>query len=471
MINKVNSAYYHRTILTLCDLVLVNLMFYLLYVLAPHIIPSPIAYPGRLVFLISTLSFLFSAWIVWRQWRQTMPTMRWVISSTLKITLLYCASCFAALRIIYNAGNFFSFTLFLFPICFTLLLIANIIILQLLRLKSSSKRSSNVGVYVGDANIVRELCRQIDNNLQSSHIMRGYYSEKEGEDSEYMPKYLGTPERLIERLKEQAEKPTANGIRDVFCCSTEYSNSISTLLHICDRALVRFHFIPFTKDNLLTSLSQERVGDVLIFTAHLHPIFYFENRCLKRFFDIVVSFIVCLLMVPFLPVIAWLIKRQSKGPVFFTQQRTGLDGKTFRCYKFRSMHVNKESDTMQATKHDTRIFPFGSFMRRTNIDEFPQFFNVLLGDMSIVGPRPHMTKHTEQYAALVDKFMVRHFSKPGITGYAQVSGCRGETKDVSAMEERIRKDVYYIEHWSFWLDIKIILRTFKSIFINDEKAY
>ena len=114
MINKVNSAYYHRTILTLCDLVLVNLMFYLLYVLAPHIIPSPIAYPGRLVFLISTLSFLFSAWIVWRQWRQTMPTMRWVISSTLKITLLYCASCFAALRIIYNAGNFFSFTPHLF---------------------------------------------------------------------------------------------------------------------------------------------------------------------------------------------------------------------------------------------------------------------------------------------------------------------------------------------------------------------
>ena len=135
------------------------------------------------------------------------------------------------------------------------------------------------------------------------------------------------------------------------------------------------------------------------------------------------------------------------------------------------MHVNKEADTLQATKDDPRKFAFGNFMRKTNIDEFPQFFNVLRGDMSIVGPRPHMLKHTEQYSELIDKYMVRHFSKPGITGWAQVTGFRGETETLDQMEGRIKKDIWYIENWTFWLDIKIIALTALSIIKPDKKAY
>ena len=141
------------------------------------------------------------------------------------------------------------------------------------------------------------------------------------------------------------------------------------------------------------------------------------------------------------------------------------------CYKFRSMHVNADSDSQQATKDDPRKFPFGNFMRKSNIDELPQFFNVLRGDMSVVGPRPHMLLHTEMYGQLIDKYMVRHFSKPGVTGYAQVTGYRGETRELWQMEERIKRDIWYIENWSLWLDIRIILMTFVSTIHHDKNAY
>ena len=167
------------------------------------------------------------------------------------------------------------------------------------------------------------------------------------------------------------------------------------------------------------------------------------------------------------------IKIQSpKGSVFFKQPRHGLDGKKFYCYKFRSMHPNKdESGSKQATRDDPRKFPFGNFMRKTSIDELPQFWNVLKGDMSIVGPRPHPVVLNEKYKELVDKYMARHFVKPGVTGWAQVTGFRGETEELWQMEGRVKRDIWYIENWTFWLDIRIIWMTIKQIIMHDEQAY
>jgi len=178
-----------------------------------------------------------------------------------------------------------------------------------------------------------------------------------------------------------------------------------------------------------------------------------------------------ILCLPILPVVAVFILIQSPGPLFFRQIRTGVSGKDFMCYKFRSMHINRDADTVQATEHDPRKFPFGDWMRKYNIDELPQFWNVLMGEMSVVGPRPHMLYHTEMYKRKIGKYMVRHFVKPGITGWAQVTGFRGETKELWQMEERVKCDIWYIEHWSIWLDIRIVWMTVKSIFIHDEKAY
>ena len=199
----------------------------------------------------------------------------------------------------------------------------------------------------------------------------------------------------------------------------------------------------------------------------LNPIGMFYKRC----FDIVFSLVACVAIALFIPIIALIIKLQSRGPIFFVQDRTGKYGRTFRCLKFRTMRTNGECNIRQCTKHDPRVFPFGRFLRRTNLDELPQFFNVLMGDMSIVGPRPHMLYHTDYYSKLIPHYMNRHFVRPGSTGWAQVTGFRGETRELWQMEGRVRCDMWYINHWSLWLDLRIMVMTVKTIFVRDEMAY
>ena len=196
------------------------------------------------------------------------------------------------------------------------------------------------------------------------------------------------------------------------------------------------------------------------------------NRIIKRAFDLVVSAVVLCTLFPFICLIVGLIiKLTSPGPIFFVQKRTGKDGKDFNCYKFRSMKVNKEANEMQATVNDPRKTPFGNFIRNTSIDEIPQFINVFLGDMSLIGPRPHMVKHTETYSKLIANYMDRHAVKPGITGWAQVTGLRGETQELFQMENRVKADIWYIENWSFLLDMKILTKTFLTILLGDKNAY
>ena len=166
-----------------------------------------------------------------------------------------------------------------------------------------------------------------------------------------------------------------------------------------------------------------------------------------------------------------MIKLSSKGPVLFKQLRSGVNNEEFVCYKFRSMTISTDADSKQATQADIRVTWLGKFLRKSSLDEFPQFINVLMGDMSIVGPRPHMLLHTEEYSALINKYMVRQLVKPGITGIAQVRGYRGETKELQDMEGRVRLDVWYIENWSLSLDINIIFQTILNLFKGDEKAY
>lgn len=202
------------------------------------------------------------------------------------------------------------------------------------------------------------------------------------------------------------------------------------------------------------------------------PLYKGYNRIIKRTFDLMVSGVVLCTLFPIICLIVGLIiKLTSPGPIFFVQKRTGKDGKDFNCYKFRSMKVNKEADEKQATENDPRKTPFGNFIRNTSIDEIPQFVNVFLGDMSLIGPRPHMVKHTETYSKLIANYMDRHAVKPGITGWAQVTGLRGETKELNQMENRVKADIWYIENWSFLLDMKILMKTFLTILLGDKNAY
>ena len=190
----------------------------------------------------------------------------------------------------------------------------------------------------------------------------------------------------------------------------------------------------------------------------------------KRMIDITMAIIVFLVLLPFLPIIAYKIKRQSPGPILFKQLRTGKDGVPFYMYKFRTMHVNAEADTKQAMREDPRKFPFGQFLRHTTLDEMPQLINVLKGEMSVVGPRPHMVKHTEYYAKLIPNFMERHAVKPGVTGLAQALGWRGDTHELWMMEERVRHDLYYIRHRSIKMDLAIIRRSLGQFIEPPESA-
>ena len=253
------------------------------------------------------------------------------------------------------------------------------------------------------------------------------------------------------------------------CVPRKERELIEQAVRLCDHRMVKFYYLPTAEEKL--NLQPILIDDIGVMTTYTSPLEDSLNNLLKRLLDVVFSVLCLIPSALLLPFIVWMIKRQSPGPVFFRQRRTGLDGHDFYCYKFRSMHVNADADRLQATKDDPRKFPFGDFIRKTNIDELPQFWNVLIGDMSIVGPRPHMLAHTEQYDKLIDKYMVRHFVKPGITGWAQVTGFRGETRELWQMEGRVERDIWYIQNWSLWLDLRIIWMTVKTIFKRDEKAY
>jgi putative colanic acid biosysnthesis UDP-glucose lipid carrier transferase len=263
-----------------------------------------------------------------------------------------------------------------------------------------------------------------------------------------------------------------NEIEEVYCgLSERAAPELESLFRICNLQVIRIYLVPTIHNIMSRRTYIKDFGDSKIFTLHREPLEVYYNRLLKRCFDIIFSGLFLLIIYPiFYLVIAIITKLTNPGPVYFIQDRTGYNGETFKCLKFRSMCVNDQADNLQATANDTRITYFGRFLRKSSIDEFPQFINVFRGEMSVVGPRPHMLAHTEYYSNLISEYMVRHYIRPGVTGWAQVSGCRGETKTTTEMEKRVKKDIWYIEHWSVWLDIIIILKTIFGVFIPDQKA-
>jgi putative colanic acid biosynthesis UDP-glucose lipid carrier transferase len=253
----------------------------------------------------------------------------------------------------------------------------------------------------------------------------------------------------------------------------EHYDKIPHLIKLCDQYLIRIKFVPdFRRYAHARRVNIDIYDGVPVMMFRKEPLEAPINRILKRIFDIFFSIFVLLAVCSWLfPILAILIKLGSKGPVFFKQKRSGENNVTFHCYKFRTMKVNNLSDQLQAVKNDSRITKIGAFMRKTNLDELPQFVNVLIGNMSCVGPRPHMIAHTYQYSEQITNYLVRHYTRPGITGWAQINGYRGETKTLEEMEERIKHDIYYIENWSFFLDIKIIGWTIINMITGQEKAY
>ena len=264
-----------------------------------------------------------------------------------------------------------------------------------------------------------------------------------------------------------------NDIDEIYFSVAELSNKqINKLKDFADNNLRELKFIPDNKEIYSKKLQYEYYNYIPVLSLRVIPLQEPVSQFIKRFFDILFSLFVIVFVLSWLtPILAICIKLESKGPVFFKQSRNGFNYQEFDCYKFRSMTPNKDAHLHQATKGDERITKVGVFIRKTSMDELPQFFNVLFGDMSVVGPRPHMVSHTNMYAQRIDKFMVRHFVKPGITGLAQVSGFRGEVEKDDDIVSRVKYDIFYIENWSLLLDVKIILQTVTNAIKGEEKAY
>ncbi|MEL7340882.1 MAG: undecaprenyl-phosphate glucose phosphotransferase, partial [Bacteroidota bacterium] len=276
--------------------------------------------------------------------------------------------------------------------------------------------------------------------------------------------------QTIDELKEFCLREQVNEI--YLSIALVNGELVEEMSDFADKNFIYFRLVTSFEVFGRRSVNVEFMGHVPILSLRREPLKVIVNRMVKRAFDIIFSSLVILLVFPILfPVVALLIKLESKGPIVFKQLRTGRGGKSFWCYKFRTMRVNTESDQKQAVKDDDRITRFGAFMRRMSIDEMPQFVNVLLGQMSVVGPRPHMLLHTEEYSQIIDKYLVRHFITPGITGHAQVHGLRGGTSDPELMKKRVEYDAWYLENWSITLDIKIILLTIWKVLRSEGKAY
>lgn len=276
-----------------------------------------------------------------------------------------------------------------------------------------------------------------------------------------------------ERIDECFNFVMENKIDEIYCSLADLTNTdVNKFIDFTDNNLKILKFLPDNKEILARNLIFDYYDYIPIISLRNIPLDQITNKIIKRTFDIVFSLLVIVGLLSWLiPILAILIKMESKGNVFFKQKRNGLNYKEFYCYKFRSMELNEIADLYQVSKNDPRITRVGKFIRKTSIDELPQFFNVLLGDMSVVGPRPHMVSHTEMYARRIDKFMVRHFIKPGITGLAQTKGFRGEVETDKDIIYRVKFDIFYLENWSLLLDIKIIFLTVYNAIKGEEKAY
>ncbi len=294
----------------------------------------------------------------------------------------------------------------------------------------------------------------------------GFCEEEENVNELSIYPIVGTIGDAIQASKERE-------VTEIFSTiAPEQLSGIYKLINEADQACIRFRIVPDFNHFIRKPVHLDYLKDIPVLSLRKEPLDDVGNRIKKRLYDLAISSLVSIFILSWLiPIVALLIWLDSRGPIFFIQQRSGKNGKTFNCIKFRSMKVNRESNEKQATKNDKRITLLGSFLRKSNLDEMPQFINVLMSDMSIVGPRPHMLKHTDDYSKLLNKYMVRHFLKPGITGWAQIHGYRGEIKHMQDINNRVEYDLWYLENWSVWLDTRIILMTAFNMAKGEKNAY
>ena len=332
----------------------------------------------------------------------------------------------------------------------------------LLKIYRSSGKNFRTVIVIGDNKSAKDIVSIFNDKQYLGYRFRGYFS-----DNNKLFKYrLGSVNDGLIFSRE-------NNIDEIYCEANSVSSlQLKEIINFSDENKIQVRLIPENKVIYSKNFTKEYFGTIPILKPKKLPFEMFETHLIKRCFDIIFSILIFILLLSWLLPILWVVvKIDSRGPFFFKQKRDGINGEQFYCYKIRSMRVNTISDQTSTVKNDFRITKIGYFLRKTSIDELPQFFNVLRGEMSVVGPRPHINIQTKNYISNIDNYLTRNSVKPGITGLAQVSGYRGEVKKKSDIVNRVRLDIFYIENWSFLLDVKIILMTIFNVFKGQENAY
>ncbi len=438
------------------DLFLLNLSLFLSYSVLNLEIWGAERANSVYLFIFSNLTWLFlmvvaNPYNVSRNWG--LPKIIKSQLSFILIHLLVVASLIFLLRKKYHAEQiglmYLLFVMFFFLLKLLVLYGSNFLAGRTPQIKRF--------VIIGEANLAMEVRRYFRVHTELGYRFSAFF-QKEGD---------AYP---VEKIRAFC---TANKIEEVYCCLPEMSHmELRRMIDFGMNALIKVRLISDHRSFEQRTLALEKYDQIPVFDISTIPFDNAWNLRIKRAFDIGFAMLASVFILSWLiPFLGILIKSDSAGPIFFKQLRSGRGYKPFYCIKFRTMVVNQDADTKQATTNDPRVTRLGAFLRKTSLDEFPQFLNVLQGDMSVVGPRPHPIKLNEKFKPLINKYTIRHYVKPGVTGLAQVMGYRGETKLVRDMRNRITLDRFYIENWSFYFDVKIIFMTAVSVITGNEKAY
>ncbi|HUH73419.1 MAG TPA: undecaprenyl-phosphate glucose phosphotransferase [Chitinophagales bacterium] len=396
-----------------------------------------------------------------------------VFSMLIKMFFFQIVLSFSYIVVFKDLNNTFKISrevlLYTYGTSFVLTTLWRFSLIKIVRFYRSKGYNNRKAIIIGAGVTGQEFKRMLDNKIEYGLHFLGFFDDEP-------ERFPDVQHQILGGVEESKQFAIDHQVDEIFCAlPNKQEEKIRELISFADEQLIRLKIVPDFSHFLTNQFHKIEIdyyGTYPVMTLRKEPLDNVLNRVIKRVFDFGFSTLVFVTILWWLiPLIALLIKLTSKGPVFFVQQRTGMRNKPFLVYKFRTMFVNDDADNVQATKNDSRITPIGALLRKTNLDEIPQFINVFLGHMSVIGPRPHMLKHTEEYSKIIDKFMVRHFIKPGITGWAQVNGFRGETKNPREMEFRVKADIWYLENWSFFLDIRIVFLTVFNMIRGEEKAY
>ena len=456
-----------RDVAILGDFLLLNFSMLAVYFLLKMVNVPAVAFPFKTYLVVSNLCYVpcISIFKVISHYRIVRPEQ--IVGCLLGTVTLHIVVFLTALALI-KVGNFSRIYLLSFYLLFLPLLVGwRLTLRHIVKLVRKHGKNVRTVVLVGGGDNMTELYQVLSDVTYGYRVKKVFFA-KDGVEGDTLSESFCRAE--MQRLKEWLSE---NEVQELYCgLSAVYKDDILSIIRYCENNLIRFYSVPSLRNYVKRQLQLTLLGDVPVLSIRCEPLQKPMNRWMKRCFDLLCSSLFLITVFPILYiVVGTIIKITSPGPIFFKQDRNGENGEIFQCYKFRSMKVNKDSDKIQATKNDPRKTKFGNFLRKSNLDEMPQFINVFKGEMSLVGPRPHMLKHTEEYSQLVDQYMMRHLVKPGITGWAQVTGFRGETKKVSQMEGRVKRDLWYIENWTFLLDLRIMVMTVVNMFRGEKNAY